>query len=57
MRLLNLLFDALCSASKVNRSLMSPPAAVLWTDAERQWSAVIPSLRQLGLSVRASALA
>jgi len=51
MKLLQLLFDALRSSSKVNRSLMSAPAAVLWTDAESQWSVAIPALRELGLNV------
>lgn len=39
--------EALRSASKVNRTLMVPPAAILWTDAERQWEGVIPNLTKL----------
>lgn len=51
MKLLQLLSEALYSAARVNRSLMSAPAAVLWTDAERQWSLAIPALREFGLNV------
>ncbi len=31
-------------AAKVNRSLMVPPAAILWTDADRHWESAIPQM-------------
>src|SRR4051794_16828971 len=40
------LLGALRSASEHNRSDVVPPAAVLWTDRERRWEPVIPSLRE-----------
>lgn len=42
MNLLANLAGALCSAAKVNRSLMVRPAATLWTDAERIWANAAP---------------
>ena len=51
MKLIQLLSDSLRAASKVNRSLMVAPAAVLWTDAEHQWSIALPALREFGLNV------
>ncbi|CAN5880965.1 hypothetical protein BH18ACT11_BH18ACT11_27770 [soil metagenome] len=39
------LLDAVRSATSHNRSDGAAPAAVLWTDKERHWEAVIPSLR------------
>lgn len=49
--LLEALSQSLTDATKLNKTVQSPPAAVLWTDAERCWSAVIPRLRALGLPV------
>ncbi len=40
------LLGALRSASDHNRSDVVPPAAVLWTDKERRWEPVIPTLRE-----------
>lgn len=39
------LLGVLRSASEHNRSDAVPPAVVLWTDRERRWEPVIPSLR------------
>lgn len=44
MNIKSKLAEALLSAAKVNRSLMTVPAAVLWPDPERQWQHVVPSL-------------
>jgi hypothetical protein len=44
MNLKTKLAEALSSASKVNRSMMTAPAAVLWPDPDRQWEKVVPSL-------------
>lgn len=44
MNLKSKLAEALQAAAKVNRSLMTAPAAVLWPDPDRQWQKVIPSL-------------
>ncbi len=44
MNIKSKLAEALLSAAKVNRSLMTAPAAVLWPDPERQWQHVVPSL-------------
>ena len=44
MTLKSKLAEAISSAGRVNRSLMTAPAAVLWTDPERQWRHVIPTL-------------
>lgn len=44
MNLLTNLADAIRSAAKVNRSLMVPPAAILWTDSDRIWESAVPQL-------------
>ena len=44
MNLKSKLAEALQSAAKVNRSLMTAPAVVLWPDPDRQWQKVIPTL-------------
>lgn len=44
MNIKSKLADALLSAAKVNRSLMTAPAAVLWPDPDCQWQHVVPSL-------------
>ena len=44
MTLKSKLADAISSAGRVNRNLMTAPAAVLWTDPEQQWRQVIPVL-------------
>jgi len=46
MNLKSKLAEALQAAAKVNRSLMTAPAAVLWPDPDRQWQKVIPSLAE-----------
>lgn len=38
------LAEALQSAARVNRTLMTAPAAVLWPDPDHQWKKVVPSL-------------
>lgn len=40
------LIHSLRHASRYDPSLMQPPRAVLWPDPERQWTAIIPLLRQ-----------
>lgn len=47
MNIKSKLAEALLSAAKVNRSLMTVPAAVLWPDPERQWQHVVPSLAEV----------
>lgn len=44
MNLTTLLTEALRAAAKVNRSLMAPPATILWTDADRIWESAVPEL-------------
>jgi hypothetical protein len=44
MNLLTNLAEAIRAAAKVNRSLMAPPAAILWTDADRIWESAVPQL-------------
>jgi hypothetical protein len=39
------LSDALAGAGAYNQQDVAPPAAVLWPDKERQWEALLPSLR------------
>jgi hypothetical protein len=36
--------EAIRAAAKVNRSLMAPPAAILWTDSDRIWESALPQL-------------
>ncbi len=49
--LIQLLAAALKDAAKVNGSVQVKPAAVLWTDAENQWSPVLARLHVEGLCV------
>ena len=49
--LISALSAAISEAAKVNRSVQTVPAAVLWTDADRQWSSLIPRLRDQGLTI------
>lgn len=44
MTLTDKLIESVQAAAKVNRSLMVPPAAILWTDAERIWESAVPQL-------------
>jgi len=44
MNLLTNFTEAIRAAAKVNRSLMVPPAAILWTDADRIWESAVPQL-------------
>ena len=44
MNLLTNLAEAIRTAAKVNRSLMVPPAAIIWTDADRIWESAVPQL-------------
>lgn len=39
--------EALTAAAKVNRALMSNPAAILWPDPDRQWQKVVSSLADI----------
>jgi len=48
---IQLLAAALKDAAKVNGSVQVKPAAVLWTDAETQWSPVLARLHVEGLCV------
>lgn len=47
MNIKSKLAEALLSSAKVNRSLMTVPAAVLWPDPERQWQHVVPSIAEV----------
>lgn len=49
--LLCLLAKQISDAAKFNKNVQATPAAVLWTDAERQWAPLIPRLREQGLSI------
>lgn len=42
---LDALVEALGDAASYNRSEMAPPAVILWPDRERQWSKLVPLLR------------
>lgn len=53
MNLLVKLVESLRTAAKVNRSLMSPPTAVLWTDPDRQWENLLPRLMAVAPEVLA----
>ncbi|OIQ76163.1 hypothetical protein GALL_421590 [mine drainage metagenome] len=44
MTLTDKLIESVQAAAKVNRSLMAPPAAILWTDADRIWESAVPQL-------------
>jgi len=55
MTLSDKLVESICAASKVNRTVQTQPAAILWTDKDRHWEAVVaglngrlPSLLTLG---------
>jgi hypothetical protein len=44
MNLIDKLTESIRAAAKVNRSLMAEPAAILWTDADRQWESAVTQL-------------
>ena len=44
MKLTDKLIESVQATAKVNRSLMVPPAAILWTDADRIWESAVPQL-------------
>lgn len=44
MTLTEKLIESVQAAAKVNRSLMVPPAAILWTDADCIWESAVPQL-------------
>lgn len=46
MKLITSFVESLRAAAKVNRTLMLAPAAILWTDAERQWECAFSALSQ-----------
>ena len=46
MNLITYLVESLRASAKVNSTLMVVPAAILWTDAERNWESALPKLRQ-----------
>lgn len=45
------LVDCLRDAGKFNKGVQAKPAAVLWTDAERQWEHALPQIKLDGLVV------
>ena len=47
MNLLTNLTETIRSAAKVNRSLMVPPVAILWTDVDRIWESAVLQLAKL----------
>lgn len=49
--LLDCLVSAIKDAGKFNRGVQAGPAAVLWTDAERQWSLLASRVRESGVSL------
>jgi hypothetical protein len=42
---LDALVDAITDAGRYNKNDQVPPAAILWTDEERQWAPLLPLLR------------
>jgi hypothetical protein len=44
MTLREKLAESVYAASKVNRTVQAPPAAILWTDKERHWESVVAGL-------------
>ncbi|MBK1656249.1 BREX-1 system phosphatase PglZ type B [Allochromatium vinosum] len=46
MTLLDALLHSLAETAKVNHGVQVAPAAILWTDVERQWQSALPRLRQ-----------
>jgi hypothetical protein len=44
MTLIDHLIKSVQAAAKVNRTVQTPPAAILWTDKERHWEAVAAGL-------------
>ncbi|WP_407278219.1 BREX-1 system phosphatase PglZ type B [Aromatoleum evansii] len=51
MNLLEAVVQALRETGKVNKAIQSQPEAILWTDAERQWGAVVQALGASGRSI------
>lgn len=49
--LFNALQLALGEAAKFNKSVQEGPAAILWTDAERQWVSIVSRLRAAGMPI------
>ncbi|TAG35264.1 MAG: BREX-1 system phosphatase PglZ type B [Polaromonas sp.] len=45
MTLIDHLIKSVQAAAKVNATVQTPPAAILWTDKERHWETVIAGLR------------
>jgi len=43
---LDALTDAIINAGRYNKNDQVPPAAILWTDSERQWEPLLPLLRE-----------
>ena len=43
--MLDAILGALREAALYNKQEQTPPAAVLWTDGERRWQALLPRLR------------
>lgn len=48
MNLLEAVVQALRDTGKVNKAIQSQPEAILWTDAEHQWGAVVQALNTSG---------
>jgi hypothetical protein len=44
MTLIDHLIKSVQAAAKVNRTVQTPPATILWTDKERHWEAVAAGL-------------
>lgn len=51
LTILAALAKALRTAAKINASVQTRPAAILWTDPEAQWASVLAPLRREGLTV------
>lgn len=50
-RLVDALLAGVRGAARFNRGVQAPPAAILWTDGERQWASAVHALRGLGLPI------
>ncbi len=54
--LLDALAEALRNIGQYNKDDQAPPAAIRWTDRERQWSALLPRTAASAASANAEGL-
>ena len=46
MLLINYLIEQLRNSANYNRSVQVAPAAILWTDIDKQWQTAMPFIKQ-----------